>query len=301
VTRAIAPSSTLTDIRRLRGGISSHMHALTLRSPAGARRRLVLRRYREETGDGPATASLEWRLLSELRDSPVPAPQPIWADFDGTVLGQPAIITEFLPGRPLVAPRELDAWTRQLAETLAGIHALPVTRFDFLPLWDMDRDRWMRTPEVAERTLTGMGIDGPRAVASLKTGPASLPSKSPSVLHWDYWPGNTLWTRRRLTGVVDWAMASLGNARYDVAYCRLDMSLFFGAEAAGLFTRAYRDAAGHTLEDLPYWDLFASLRALLEVGEWGLPYESLGKRDVPGSLVLTRLREFVGRALREAR
>ena len=50
--------------------------------------------------------------------------------------------------------------------------------------------------------------------------------------------------------------------------------------------RGGRDGAGHTLEDMPYWDLFASLRTLPEVGEWGLPYENLGKRDVPGLLSL---------------
>jgi aminoglycoside phosphotransferase (APT) family kinase protein len=272
VAQAIEPGSSLTAIRRLRGGISSHMHVLTIRRATGARRRLVLRRYLSRSGDGPAMASQEWRLLSELRDSPIPAPQPIWAGFDGSMFGQPAIITEFLPGRPLVAPKEIETWTRQLAQTLAAIHALPVSRFDFLPIWDMGRDRWMSNPELTERKLVEMGIDGRRVVASLRTGPASLPSSSPTLLHWDYWPGNTLWMRRRLTGVVDWAMASIGDLRYDVAYCRLDMSLFFGSEAVGLFTRAYQDATGRALEDMPCWDLFASLRTLPEVGEWGLPY-----------------------------
>jgi len=105
----------------------------------------------------------------------------------------------------------------------------------------------------------------------------------------------------RLTGVVDWAMASIGDRRYDVAYCRLDMSLFFGGEAATLFLQAYQDATAIQLEDMPWRDLFASLRTLPEVTAWGLPYEDLGKKDVPGSLVVGRLREFVGRALREGR
>jgi aminoglycoside phosphotransferase (APT) family kinase protein len=276
------------------------MHVLTLQTASGARRRLVLRRYLAESGDGQDTARLEWRLLAELRDSPITAPEPVWADFDGTVLGHPAIVYDFLPGKPLVAPTEIEPWTCQLAKTLAAIHSLPVRRFGFLPLWDIGRDRWMNTPGLAERHLREIGIDGRRVVARLNNGAdMSLSSSSPTFLHWDYWPGNTLWTRGRLTGVVDWAAASIGDFRYDVAYCRMDMSLFFGAEAAGIFTSAYQDASGKVLEDMAWWDLFASLRTLPDVGAWGAPYEDLGKKDVPGSLVAGRLREFVGRALSE--
>jgi aminoglycoside phosphotransferase (APT) family kinase protein len=218
------------------------------------------------------------------------------------MLGQPAIVTECLPGRPLVAPTDIESWTGELAQMLAAIHALPVKGFDFLPPWDIEHDRWMSTPDLTERRLAEAGIDGGRVVASLHMGAAtSLSSISPTLLHWDYWPGNTLWTRRRLTGVVDWTMASIGDRRYDVAYCRLDMSLFFGGEAATLFLQAYQDATAIQLEDMPWWDLFASLRTLPEVTAWGLPYEDLGKKDVPGSVVVGQLREFVGRALREAR
>jgi len=277
------------------------MHVLTVQAATGARRRLVLRRYLAESGDGPEEARQEFRLLTELRDSPITAPEPLWADFDGTILGQPVIVTGFLPGKPFVAPTEIGPWTRQLAETLAAIHALPMTRFDFLPAWDIGRDRWMSTPDVTERELVAIGIDGRRVVASLSKGAASsLSTSSPTLLHWDYWPGNTLWTRRRLTGVVDWAVASTGDFRYDVAYSRMDMSLFFGAEAAALFTSAYQDASGKVLEDMAWWDLFASLRTLPDVSAWGAPYENLGKKDVPGSLVVGRLREFVARALRDA-
>jgi aminoglycoside phosphotransferase (APT) family kinase protein len=277
------------------------MHVLTVQTATGARRRLVLRRYLARSGDGQDTALQEWRLLRELRDSPITAPEPVWADFDGTVLGQPAMLYGFLPGKPLMAPTEIEPWTCQLAETLAAIHSLPLTRFDFLPPWDIGRDRWMSRPDLTERELGAIGIDGRLVVASLNAGTAtSVSSSSPTLLHWDYWPGNTLWTRGRLTGVVDWAVASIGDFRYDVAYCRLDLSLFFGAEAAVLFTRAYKDATGKELEDMPWWDLFASLRTLPDVGAWGAPYEDLGKKDVPGPLVVGRLREFVGRALREA-
>jgi aminoglycoside phosphotransferase (APT) family kinase protein len=41
--------------------------------------------------------------------------------------------------------------------------------------------------------------------------------------HRDFHPGNVLWSRGRVTGVVDWPTASVGPAVVDVGHCRTNL------------------------------------------------------------------------------
>jgi aminoglycoside phosphotransferase (APT) family kinase protein len=61
-------------------------------------------------------------------------------------------------------------------------------------------------------------------------------------VHFDFWPGNVLWRRNRVSAIVDWSSARPGDLRFDVAQCRLDIALLLGTQAADSFLDAY--AAG---------------------------------------------------------
>jgi aminoglycoside phosphotransferase (APT) family kinase protein len=111
------------------------------------------------------------------------------------------------------------------------------------------------------------------------------------------WPGNTLWSRSRLTGIVDWQIAAIGDPRYDVAYCRQDLFLFASDRAARTFTRAYEVAIGRSLTDMWFWDLSASLRPLAEPRAWLSGYEQLGRTDLSLGATVRLLRRFIERAL----
>jgi aminoglycoside phosphotransferase (APT) family kinase protein len=63
----------------------------------------------------------------------------------------------------------------------------------------------------------------------------SLPAESgatPVLLHHDYWYGNTIWQDGRLTGVVDWSSARLGDPRQDLALARTDLAVTLDLDAA---------------------------------------------------------------------
>jgi len=51
----------------------------------------------------------------------------------------------------------------------------------------------------------------------------------------DFHPGNVLWRRGTVTGVVDWQSASIGPAWADVAHCRVNL-FRYGLEVADRFT-----------------------------------------------------------------
>jgi hypothetical protein len=59
-------------------------------------------------------------------------------------------------------------------------------------------------------------------------------------LHRDYHPGNVLWRRGTVSGVVDWPGASIGPPSADVGHCR--GNLFpYGLAAVVRFTKAWEN------------------------------------------------------------
>ncbi len=77
------------------------------------------------------------------------------------------------------------------------------------------------------------------------------------LVHGDYQHFNVLWCEGRLTGVVDWPNAGIGNRGSDVGHCRLNLAVLFDAQTAGDYLRMYEHAAGVRV------DRRADLRALL--------------------------------------
>ena len=82
----------------------------------------------------------------------------------------------------------------------------------------------------------------------------------PVFIHRDYHPGNVLWSRARLTGVVDWVNACLGPPAVDVGHARWNLAQLFGVEVADAFLDAWLAASGRARHD-PYWDIVCLLDA----------------------------------------
>jgi aminoglycoside/choline kinase family phosphotransferase len=89
-----------------------------------------------------------------------------------------------------------------------------------------------------------------RAINFVSTAP---PAYAPHFIHRDYQHFNLLWTRERLSGVVDWCFASNGPTDADVAHCRLNLTVLFSASWAERFRLAYEAVAGRSLD--PWWDV----------------------------------------------
>jgi aminoglycoside phosphotransferase (APT) family kinase protein len=109
-----------------------------------------------------------------------------------------------LPGhRPSPADAASDGFSRQLAETLAAIHDVgrgAESRLDTYRLY-YDRADATLAPFIPATSTWS------RAIATVREPP---PTTAMTLIHRDYHPENTLWSRRRLTGVVDWTQASSG-------------------------------------------------------------------------------------------
>ena len=265
---AIGEGFRVAAVARFGGGVAAATHGLTLRGPGGSEQQLILKRY----PIGDETPRLEWERLGCAARVALPTPQRVAVDPDGAWFGTPALLMSALSGQVEMRPRNVDAWTRELARALAAIHRTdlgdaipPVLRRPHLwtrwQLWNVEVDARIASATAAIQRLQREA------------------SREPEVLcHDDFHPGNVLFEDGSVSGVVDWSGARLAPAAADVAYCRADLAIAPGADAPIQFLAHYQAASGEQLERLALWDVLAGMHALQWSPGWLESYADAGVR-----------------------
>ena len=114
-------------------------------------------------------------------------------------------------------------------------------------------------------------------------------------IHRDYQHFNLLWSRDRLSGVIDWVEASVGPPDVDVGHCRLNLTVLFSADTAERFRQMYEAEAGREVD--PWWDI----QSLLPFGpEWKrfLPIQIDGRAPLDVDGMMSRMEDVLERTLR---
>ncbi len=124
---------------------------------------------------------------------------------------------------------------------------------------------------------------------------ATKPPKSELVrTHGDYQHFNVLWSRGRLSGLVDWSSSRVAPADLDVGHCRLNLAVLFSPHVAEDFRRAYESEAGRRVE--PWWDVH-QLLAYSENWATFIPVQVAGRAPVDLRGMTGRVEELLGVAL----
>jgi aminoglycoside phosphotransferase (APT) family kinase protein len=218
----------LAGIQLIAGGRSNLTYRLTVSGPGGERV-LVLRR--PPLGHVLPTAhdmSREFRVLSALAGTDVPVAGPVAFCADADVIGAPFYLMEYVPGVVLRSRQDTAALTEQqnadlserLADMLAAIHGVDVEAVGLSGLGrgagylTRQLARWQRQWELSNRREVP-GYDD--LVARLT---ATLPPEGETTLvHGDFRLDNVLVSvspRPRISAVVDWEMATLGDPLADL-------------------------------------------------------------------------------------
>jgi aminoglycoside phosphotransferase (APT) family kinase protein len=180
---------------------------------------------------------VEYRVLEGLVDTAVPAPEPVLYCADESIFGGPFFAMTALEGSeiPLGSdpperfqhPAGREALAGELIDTLAAIHTVEVGPFGDVCDRETAGEQVARSANrLAEVTSeTGEQFPTLEAVGEWLRKNAPAPGASPtSLVHGDYRPGNVLFTGAetpRITGVLDWETAMLGDPLTELGYLLL--------------------------------------------------------------------------------
>jgi aminoglycoside phosphotransferase (APT) family kinase protein len=250
---------------------------------------------RAETGLGPFagtefTLAREAEVLRSLAGSGVPVPAVHGADADH-------VLMDLLPGTV-----DLDLSTDvgrsvmiEYCHTLAALHRLdpppgplprPASATDHA-LLDLAAHRrsYLGCPPhpVAEQVFDWLSSHAPTSATRT------------SLLHGDAGPGNFLHNDGRLTGLIDWEMAHVGDPMDDLAWLWFRITVLGAGDETGLHHayRAYAEASGDPLDHdrIDYYCLAVLARCLVAT--------LVRRRNNPGhtSEPVDRMTRLVTRAL----
>jgi aminoglycoside phosphotransferase (APT) family kinase protein len=186
-----------------------------------------------------------------------------------------------------------------LARALHSVHAVTAERFDLA--WLEVEDRAHIQDRLAEMRLKPADPQTEEVAEFLLGSLEAVELTQRTLVHFDYWPGNTVWYRGRLAGIIDWSGARLGDPRINVAQCRIDLVFTHGMDVADAFSVDYEQIAGRPLSNLWFFDLYRGIDALEQYEHWLEGYHDAGLRHLVAADIGARLRAFLRRALAEAR
>lgn len=254
----------------LRGGTSSAMYRLGFHDESVPE--LVLRCYvrADLNVEEPDLALREAAALRVVADSALRAPELVAVDADGQHVGVPAVLMSWLRGRVVWDAKGIDRWLARLAEVLPAVHAADIggeavgTYFNYQQV-SYEPPRWADRPAVWESAV------------ELFHGPVLDDDRC--FIHRDYHPGNVLWARGRVSGVVDWQAACLGPPSVDIGHCRANL-LGYAPDLADPFTQHAERVLGRPFHP---WADVAALIGMLD-GLRDTPPSEAGRRAIEAAL-----------------
>ncbi len=203
-------------VSEMPGGSTAAMHRVTLVDAGDRRREVVLRRYvlPEILAGSPDVASVEGRALQLAERLAMPTPVLLALDATAERTDAPTLVTTLLDGRPVWETRWASRWVSQAVDAMIALHDVDASSADLPPLTTYaqkcyDPPLWTSDPGLWERAVELFG--------------RPVPSADVGFVHRDFNPGNVLWVRDRLSGLVDWQWACVGPRSIDPAHCRLNL------------------------------------------------------------------------------
>ena len=292
IVETVAPGHRLVSLSPAPASFTNDASILDCRTPAGSQLRLVAKLLVDEPVEAPQLAAASFHALRLVRAHGIPAPEPIYLDETGAVLGAPGIVTRFVEGRQETDRRDPVAWAAALARLLVRIHDISPSEKDRQHLFDGNHMALyiLRGDEPERRAghaLADVIYDTVRELRS------SVSPVATSLIHMDYWHGNVLWRDRQVTAILDWDHASYGDPVLDVSYFRMNMYLRGIREAAEPFLECYEAESGAAVRDLGFWELAAAARPLPDPVLWIPMSREMGDASSTDERAGTDFVEFV--------
>lgn len=291
--QAGAATVRLADVRRLSGGaisVNLSMDLIIAGGPFAGCQPVVFRAGSPSGVSASLSKAQEAAVLRAAFDAGVTAPEPLFVQGDGALLGSPFYIMRraggVAAGHRLVKAPPSPALAHDLGQQLGRLHRLRpgAPGLDFLPLPAADL---LDDCLTAYRGWLGemAGLD-PALAYGLRWLDRRRPAVGDLVLsHRDYRTGNYLVEAGKLTAIIDWEFAGWSDPMEDIGwFCAACWR--FGRrdqEAGGIGDRAdfyagYEAATGRPVNHraVRWWEVMAHLR-------WAAIAVQQAKRHVSGA------------------
>lgn len=214
----------LDAVRRFPSGLSSLSMRLDVETETGPES-WVLRAEPEHGVIPPYDITWEYDLLSRLGPQGLPVPRAVHVEPDAAALGARFMIMEYVGGEiyrstdPRFAedPELERTLQRGFVETLARVHS--VTEHG-LPVPADGPSSARELVEVCRRRLAETSLQ-PRPIMThaLDTLDRLAPESERQVLlHGDFRLPNLKWSGGRVSGILDWELARVGDPHSDIAF-----------------------------------------------------------------------------------
>lgn len=226
-----APDMAATEVlqvRRISGGFSKETIRAMVIGESGEETDIVIRKVapgRRADGLRP-----EYDVVSLVASSGIPTAFPLW--FRDDCFGSPAFSTTGVPGGML---GNVWGWTAEpsddavadLGQAMGTLHSLDVSRLGSLPMPPL-RTRQDHLSAIAERSEVIDSAAGPEGefiplfelVLDWLQHHAPQDTQDQVLVHGDFGLHNALFSDGRLSGLLDWERAHLGNPAEDLAYVK---------------------------------------------------------------------------------
>jgi aminoglycoside phosphotransferase (APT) family kinase protein len=256
----------------------------------------------------------EARLLHALRGTPARVPEVLAVCADESTIGAPFYVMERVEGEAIVSevhaaidrPAEHGRIGEQLIDALVEIHDV-----DWRAAGLEDFGKPTGYLERQLRRFNGLWeLNKTREIAAVETVGSwlaqNMPSSGPAtIVHGDYRLGNTMFALdapARLTAVLDWEMATIGDPLADIGYlCMmwaergdpeegLRAALGNVTRAEGFYTREqliarYEERSGRSVRDIRWYTTLALWKSVVFM-------EGNYKRAIAGTTDDPYLRQF---------
>jgi aminoglycoside phosphotransferase (APT) family kinase protein len=211
-------------VERLTSGLSSQSYCVSAETADGPTR-WVMRVEPEFGVIPPYDIGREYRLMREVRNAGLPAPEVLHLEEDAAVVGGRFVLMAYVEGDvyrnmdPRLAedPERLASMQEQFVEMMARVHETPQS---VLPGYSSGEEA--ARGEVAacrRRLLTTQLLPSPVLRHALDVlDEYAPPAQRITLLHGDFRLPNLMWKDGAISGVLDWELARMGDPLSDLAF-----------------------------------------------------------------------------------
>lgn len=244
--------------RILEGGVSSEVFLIVTESNKGEEK-IVLR----TEGGPPAENSIktEYLLLEKLHQTKVPCAKPIHLDHSKEILDKDFMLMTYLEGTIEIPKIKNFGFLNKMVGILKNIHNVDTKILPTLPC------RCDPTYDLFE-FLPNARIN--KELKAILKGYDTSYSGKPVLLHGDFWPGNILWTKDEISGVLDWEYAAIGDPVSDLAVASLELKYDYGKRGVDRFLDLYSKNFSIDQSRFSLWLIYVSASTLFFIDEWNL-------------------------------